>query len=165
VGGAHPTIGFHRTHTKRFNAILINILTLVDWPPNLVLIYQSQVNFLLDIARFLGLYYINIWYASYSFWRFMVKNLIVTEEIWKEGNMYTSYCPELDVVSCGRSIEEARKNLLEVIQIQLEETARLGTLKEFLENAGYDLDSIESTLQLDKQVIAFDQMKVPIGVL
>ena len=85
-----------------------------------------------------------------------MKNLIVTEEIWKEGNMYTSYCPELDVVSCGRSIEEARKNLLEVIQIQLEETAKLGTLKEFLENAGYDLDSIESTLQLDKQVIAKD---------
>ena len=94
-----------------------------------------------------------------------MKNLIVTEEIWQEGNLYTSYCPELDVVSCGRSIEEARKNLLEVIQIQLEETARLGTLKEFLENAGYNLESIESTLQLDKQIIAFDQMKVPIGVL
>ena len=31
------------------------------------------------------------------------------EEIWKEGNMYTSYCPELDVVSCGRNIDEARK--------------------------------------------------------
>ena len=55
--------------------------------------------------------------------------------------MFTTYCPELDVASCGRNIEEARKNLLEVIQIQLEETANLGTLKEFLENAGYDLDS------------------------
>jgi predicted RNase H-like HicB family nuclease len=55
-----------------------------------------------------------------------MKNLVVTEEIWKEGNMYTAYCPELDVASCGRSVEEARNNLLEVIQIQLEETARLG---------------------------------------
>ncbi|MCE2416751.1 hypothetical protein J4G07_22480, partial [Candidatus Poribacteria bacterium] len=27
-----------------------------------------------------------------------MKNLVVTEEIWKEGNMYTAYCPELDVV-------------------------------------------------------------------
>jgi predicted RNase H-like HicB family nuclease len=86
-----------------------------------------------------------------------MKNLIVTEEIWKEGNMFTTYCPELDVASCGRNIEEARKNLLEVIQIQLEETANLGTLKEFLENAGYDLDSSESTLSLEKQIIAFDQ--------
>ena len=62
-----------------------------------------------------------------------MKNLVVTEEIWKEGNMYTAYCPELDVVSCGRDIEEARNNLLEVIEIQLEETAKLGTLKTFLE--------------------------------
>ena len=67
-----------------------------------------------------------------------MKNLVVTEEIWKEGNMYTAYCPELDVVSCGKSVEEARKNLLEVIEIQLEETARLGTLKAFLEEAGYN---------------------------
>ena len=66
-----------------------------------------------------------------------MKNLVVTEEIWKEGNMYTAYCPELDVVSCGRNIEEARKNLLEVIEIHLEEVTKLGTLKEFLENVSH----------------------------
>ncbi len=93
-----------------------------------------------------------------------MKNLVVTEEIWKEGNMYTAYCPELDVVSCGRDIEEARSNLLEVIEIQLEESARLGTLKAFLEDAGYDLNTPQSTLQLDKQVIAFNQRTVPLGV-
>ena len=60
-----------------------------------------------------------------------MKNLVVTEEIWKEGTMYTAYCPELDFVSCGRSVEEARNNLVEVIEIQLEEMARLGTLKTF----------------------------------
>ena len=68
-----------------------------------------------------------------------MKNLVVTEEIWKEGNMYTAYCPELDVVSCGTGLEEARKNLLEVIEIQLEEAAKLGTLKEFLEEAGSEI--------------------------
>lgn len=65
-----------------------------------------------------------------------MKNLVVTEEIWKEGNMYTAYCPELDVVSCGTDIEEARKNLLEVIEIHLEEAAKLGTLRAFLEDVG-----------------------------
>ena len=75
-----------------------------------------------------------------------MKNLVVTEEIWKEGNMYTAYCPELDVVSCGTDIEEARSNLLEVIEIQLEESARLGTLKAFLEDASYDLSTPQSTL-------------------
>ncbi len=44
-----------------------------------------------------------------------MKNLVITQEMWKEGNMYTAYCPELDVVSCGKSVEEAEKNLLEVI--------------------------------------------------
>ena len=67
-----------------------------------------------------------------------MKKLVVTEEIWKEGTMYTAYCPELDVVSCGTDIEEARKNLLEVIEVHLEEAATLGTLKAFLEDAGYD---------------------------
>ena len=61
-----------------------------------------------------------------------MKSLVATEEIWKEGNMYTAYCPELDVASCGGNVEEARKNLLEVIEIQFEETAKLGTLKAFL---------------------------------
>ncbi|MDE0483375.1 MAG: hypothetical protein OXI67_12415 [Candidatus Poribacteria bacterium] len=92
-----------------------------------------------------------------------MKNLVVPEEIWKEGNMYTAYCPELDVASCGRDIEEARNNLIQVIEIQLEETARLGTIKTFLEEAGYDLNTSQSTLQLDKQVISFNQLTVPIG--
>ncbi len=91
-----------------------------------------------------------------------MKNLVVTEEIWKEGNMYTAYCPELDVASCGKDIEEARNNLLEVIEIQLEETEKLGTLKEFLEDAGYDLNTPESTLQLNKQVVSFNQLTVPL---
>ena len=94
-----------------------------------------------------------------------MKNIDVTEEIWKEGNMYTAFCPELDVASCGRNVEEARENLLEVIKIQLEETARLGTLKAFLEDAGYDLGTTKPTLQLDKQVVAFNRRTVPLGVL
>ena len=94
-----------------------------------------------------------------------MKNLVVTEEIWKEGNMYTAYCPELDVASCGKNIEEARKNLLEVIEIHLEEAAKLGILKAFLEDAGYDLNTSQSTLQLDKQVVAINQRTVPLGGL
>jgi predicted RNase H-like HicB family nuclease len=66
-----------------------------------------------------------------------MKKLILTGEIWPEGNMYTSYCPELDVASCGHTIEEAKKNLLEVIDIFIEETLEMETLREIL--AGTDL--------------------------
>jgi len=52
--------------------------------------------------------------------------MIATVEVWKEREMFTAYCPELDVASCGHTPEEAKKNLGEVIAIQLEETASLG---------------------------------------
>ena len=57
-----------------------------------------------------------------------MKNLVVTEGFWQEGNIYSAYCPELDVASFGRHVEEARENLLEVIKIQPEVTAKIGTL-------------------------------------
>jgi hypothetical protein len=33
----------------------------------------------------------------------------LTEELWKEGNMYVSYCPELDMASCGETVDQAKK--------------------------------------------------------
>ena len=44
----------------------------------------------------------------------------LTEEIWKEGNMYVSYCPELDISSCGENVEQAKRNLAETILINME---------------------------------------------
>lgn len=48
----------------------------------------------------------------------------LTEEIWKEGNMYVSYCPELDISSCGEDVQQAKKNPLEAITINIEETKK-----------------------------------------
>ena len=48
----------------------------------------------------------------------------LTEEIWKEGNMYVSYCPELDIASCGEDVQQAKKNLMEAIFINIEETKK-----------------------------------------
>lgn len=50
--------------------------------------------------------------------------------------MYTAYCRELDLASCGRTVEEAWQNLYEVFEIFLEETSKKGTLQELLEEAG-----------------------------
>ena len=44
----------------------------------------------------------------------------LTAFIEREGNGYVSLCPELDVASQGNSIEEARENLREAIQLFLE---------------------------------------------
>ncbi len=64
--------------------------------------------------------------------------LKVTEEIWKEGGMYVSYCPELDVASCGESAEQAKKNLREAILITIEETQKIGTFDQFIQEAGFE---------------------------
>ncbi|MBI2487803.1 MAG: type II toxin-antitoxin system HicB family antitoxin [Deltaproteobacteria bacterium] len=58
-------------------------------------------------------------------------------QIWKEGNMYVSYSPDLDISSCGGTSEEAKRNLYEAIEALLEEAERMGTLQDILEEAGF----------------------------
>lgn len=44
----------------------------------------------------------------------------LTAFIGREGNGYVSLCPELDVASQGKTIEEARCNLHEAVELFLE---------------------------------------------
>jgi len=62
-----------------------------------------------------------------------------TSLVFKEKDMYVAFCPELDVSSCGREVDEARRNLFEAVNIFLEETNRLGSLEDVLREAGYAL--------------------------
>jgi len=85
-----------------------------------------------------------------------MKKIIVTAEIWKEGNMFTAYCPEY-------SSDEAKKNLSEVIGIQLEETSKLGTLKDFLAEAGYFVEN--DVLHTVKKIVGFEELSIPVGII
>ena len=89
-----------------------------------------------------------------------MKKIIATVEIWKEGGMFTAYCPELDVASCGHTSEEAKKNLRDVIEIQLEETAKLGTLNDFLAEAGYVVE--DRVLKIEKKIVGFKSADIGI---
>jgi len=51
-----------------------------------------------------------------------MQDLITTAKIWKEGGMYTPYCPEPGIANYGHMPEEVRKSPAELIRIQLEET-------------------------------------------
>jgi predicted RNase H-like HicB family nuclease len=55
-----------------------------------------------------------------------------TIEVWKRGAWFIARSQELDFVSQGRTADEARANLLEVVQIQFEEMRELGTLDDYL---------------------------------
>jgi predicted RNase H-like HicB family nuclease len=43
----------------------------------------------------------------------------LTAVIRREGGMYTAFCPELDIASQGRSVEEARRMIAEAVELHL----------------------------------------------
>ena len=47
----------------------------------------------------------------------------LTAIIEREGNGYSSLCPELDIASQGETVEEARANLAEAIELFFETAA------------------------------------------
>ena len=50
----------------------------------------------------------------------MSKTRQFTAVIERDGNGYLALCPELDVASQGQTIEEARSNLVEALELFLE---------------------------------------------
>lgn len=64
-----------------------------------------------------------------------------TAAIHKEGDTYVSLCPELDIASQGETVEKARENLREAIELFLE-TASPQELSERLHGEVY-LSSLE----------------------
>jgi predicted RNase H-like HicB family nuclease len=61
--------------------------------------------------------------------------------VFKEGKTFVSYCPELDVSSCGDDVDQARTNLKTAVRLFLEEAEKMGTLSEILTEAGYEEDA------------------------
>ena len=63
-----------------------------------------------------------------------------TAIIEKEGDLYVSFCPELDIASQGVNVEEAKANLTEALELFLE-TAHSSEIEARLRNELYILPS------------------------
>ena len=63
--------------------------------------------------------------------------LNIKVEIFKEDDLYAALCPSLNVSSFGESIDEAKKSLVEALEIFVEECSEMGTLDEVLEESGF----------------------------
>lgn len=63
--------------------------------------------------------------------------LTFTIQVFQEGRTYVAYTPELDVSSCGRTLDEARGNLGDAVRGFLKSAERQGTLNAILEEAGF----------------------------
>ena len=85
----------------------------------------------------------------------------LTEEIWKEGNMYVSYCPELDISSCGENIEQVKRNLVETILINIEETKKMGTFNQFLEECGFEQTN-DDIFSVRKELVGFTPIEIAV---
>jgi len=87
-------------------------------------------------------------------------NLNVTIEVWHKSKWYIAKCPELDFVSQGKTREEAKSNLLEVIQIQFEEMGQIGTLDEYLSECGYEKQN--NTIIPKTEMIGFEKYSLQV---
>ena len=72
--------------------------------------FSGRNDFIANL-KYLKRYYIN------KKVRMMHFDVVIT----KQGKQYSSWCPQLDIASCGATIEEARRNLKEAIELYLED--------------------------------------------
>ncbi|MBD3308375.1 hypothetical protein GF339_18210 [candidate division KSB3 bacterium] len=76
--------------------------------------------------------------------------LPITIEVWQKEKWFVAKCSELDFISQGKTREEAKQHLLEVIEIQCEEMSAMGTLDDYLGECGYRTQDGQLTQQAEK---------------
>ena len=81
--------------------------------------------------------------------------------VWQEDNVYVSYCPQLDVSSCGDTVDEARRMLKEAVSLFLEEAEKKGTLQDILEESGYHLKNNKEWIP--PKIVATEFMYISTG--
>ena len=72
----------------------------------------------------------------------LAKDIEYTVQIWKEGNQFVAHAMPLDVMSSGKTPEEARKALDEAVHLFLVTADDIGTLNEILQETRYELNPL-----------------------
>ena len=72
----------------------------------------------------------------------LAKDIEYTVQIWQEGNQFVAHAMPLDVMSSGKTPEEARKALDETVHLFLVTAADMGTLDEVLQESRYELSHL-----------------------
>jgi hypothetical protein len=55
----------------------------------------------------------------------------------KEEKSFVAFSPALDLSTCGRTLEESKKNFIEAVGIFFEECTKMGTLQDVLLSCGW----------------------------
>lgn len=92
----------------------------------------------------------------------MGKELILTIVVRKEQGRYSSWCPELDVASQGDTVEEARQNLQEAVELHVETMVENGDLNELLEKVGLTVQDLRKDILISESFSG--SLEVPLAV-
>lgn len=87
--------------------------------------------------------------------------LKATIELWQKGKWCLAKVPELDFVAQGLTIEEAKSNLLEVINIQFAEMKEMGTLEDYLAECGFVVR--DDTIEPENEIIGFEKQVLQVA--
>lgn len=82
-------------------------------------------------------------------------------ELWQKGKWSIAKIPELDFVAQGKTIEEAKKNLNEVIHIQFAEMREMGTLEDYLAECGFIIK--DDTAEPENEIIGFEKQVLQVA--
>lgn len=63
--------------------------------------------------------------------------------LWKEGDVYVSFTPALDLSSCGNTRDEAIRNMNEATRLFFQTAEERDCLQELLESYGWELTEHE----------------------
>ena len=89
-----------------------------------------------------------------------MKNIVFNSRTFKEGEVYVSLCPELNVSSFGDTIDEAKASLKEAVEAFIEECEAMGTLEQVLEEAGFDRRSEPSEAWVPREPLVEEKMAI-----
>ncbi|MFH1702431.1 MAG: hypothetical protein ABIB41_03220, partial [Nitrospirota bacterium] len=81
--------------------------------------------------------------------------LKATIELWQKEKWCIAKIHGLDFIAQGKTIEEAKANLLEVIRIQFAEMRETGTLEDYLAECGFIIKG--DTVEPENEIIGFEK--------
>jgi predicted RNase H-like HicB family nuclease len=87
--------------------------------------------------------------------------LKTTIELWQRGKWCVAKVPELDFVAQGRTVDEAKANLLEVIGIQFKEMKEMGTFEDYLSECGYVIK--DDIIEPENEMIGFERQMLQVA--
>jgi len=67
-----------------------------------------------------------------------IKSLILPVSFLKEGRHFVAYTPALDLSTSGRTLEEAKSNFNEAVEVFFNVTISMGTLEAVLLDLGWE---------------------------